>query len=733
MKSVLIVTEEIAPYTNGGIGRILSELRELYSQEGMRVDVLLVSDQEIEFAPNWLRTLNTSTSELPFGYPESWAYTDTKFHHISALICEFIVNEDLLNKYDVIEFCDYHGLAFSTLNSILIYEERPTIAIRLHSTAFAIRSYEGISTNAADVLLYNLELESLQKADLIICHVPGVRVAFIEMMSKFLNPTQLESLNNRTVVEVPSLPYLKNDEERINTWASKNLVFTSKIQYFKRPQVFIKAVVSFMQRNPSFMGKAIICANVVHDELLVKIHQIIPVALRERFVFLHESSSEIRERVIEGSIVVFPGEYESFCLAAYEASVGGAIVVLNARNPAFGPDSPWVSDENCFKYNGQTFDLISVLEKLFNSTLSLKLAPISISEGKSEYVSVSRIKSENLIREDLALSIIICHKDMPDLLLETVTETIAQLEVNDEICIIDDGSDPQTVNMLKKTLGYDRRINFTAINSNIGLASARNVGLKLSQNDAVVVLDADDFLVEGFLEYVREMFKRKSADVIVPQVAMFTEDSQRLNYAFPDFAVFQGKGAIAGGLKNNLGSATIAFCKSSVTGVVYREDMTALEDWRFLVDLAGKGLNINVYEKLGLHYRTRINSMIRTSGVKDWDRNYDLVRNDILFPANLIHMNKDLSSGTNHSSNGAVAVPLFWYYVYAKREQIQRILSVLSSIPILRVFSLRVYMMVRRYARSRFPLGQPVSRRKPKLDFFGLLRKAATRIGVKRK
>lgn len=730
MKSVLIVTEEFAPYTNGGIGRILSELRELYSQRGMTVDVLLVSEKEIEFAPSWLHTLNISTEKLPFVYPSSWAYTDTKFHHISALIWEFIVNEDLLDKYDVIEFCDYHGLAFSTLNSILLFNERPSISVRLHSTAFAIRNHEGISTNTADLLLYNLELESLQKADLIICHIPGVKFAFIEYMSKFLEVDQLESLKNRTIVEIPNLPYLKTDKGRVNTWGSKNLVFTSKIQFFKRPQVFIKAAIGFMQRNPDFRGNAIICANVVHNELLTEIHRIIPAALRERFIFLHETSSEIRSKVIEGSVVIFPGEFESFCLAAYEASVGGAIVVLNSQNPAFSVDSPWVSDENCLKYDGQSFDLILVLEKLFSSDSDLTLAPILINESRPHYLGVSRIRSVRLIDEHLALSIIICHKDMPDFLLETVTETIAQLEIGDEICIIDDGSDPKTVETLKKSLNYDSRINFTAINANIGLASARNLGIKLSQNDVVLVLDADDFLVKGFIDYVRETFIRESADVVVPQVGMFTQDSERLNNAFPDFAVFQGKGAIAGGLKNNLGSATIAFSKSKISGIVYREDMTALEDWKFLVDVASKGLNINVYEKLGLHYRTRINSMIRTNGVKDWDRNFDLVRNNILFPANLMQMNRNQISGENNNSIGTASVSFFWYYIYSRRERLQRLLSVLSNIPILRGISLKMYMQVRRYARIKFPAGQPLIMEKPNFGIFGFFGKAVKRIGI---
>ncbi|MEU5403821.1 glycosyltransferase family 2 protein [Streptomyces sp. NPDC005963] len=64
-------------------------------------------------------------------------------------------------------------------------------------------------------------------------------------------------------------------------------------------------------------------------------------------------------------------------------------------------------------------------------------------------------------------------------------------EADFEICYVDDGSADETLVILKGLAAADPRTRFTSFSRNFGKESAMLAGLRMSQGDAVVILDAD--------------------------------------------------------------------------------------------------------------------------------------------------------------------------------------------------------------------------------------------------
>ncbi len=121
-------------------------------------------------------------------------------------------------------------------------------------------------------------------------------------------------------------------------------------------------------------------------------------------------------------------------------------------------------------------------------------------------------ENEN-VNVNIAFSIIIPHKNIPDLLIRCVNSIPKRDDL--EIIIIDDNSSPEIVDFENFPFNDGSRENLKIIfdKSNKGAGHARNLGLEVAQGKFLIFADADDFFLFTF-NNILDKYKNSNYDII---------------------------------------------------------------------------------------------------------------------------------------------------------------------------------------------------------------------------
>ena len=82
---------------------------------------------------------------------------------------------------------------------------------------------------------------------------------------------------------------------------------------------------------------------------------------------------------------------------------------------------------------------------------------------------------------------------------KSLTSVINQTYIDWELIIIDDGSTDNTVEIIKKIIKDDKRVNVYH-QKNMGPGMARNSGISKAKGEYIVFIDSDDYIPQNFLE-----------------------------------------------------------------------------------------------------------------------------------------------------------------------------------------------------------------------------------------
>lgn len=103
------------------------------------------------------------------------------------------------------------------------------------------------------------------------------------------------------------------------------------------------------------------------------------------------------------------------------------------------------------------------------------------------------------------ISVVINNYNYARFLREAVDRTLKQLTDIDELIVVDDGSSDDSMTVLEAYCGHP---GVTVIRQeNQGQMKAVRAGIHAVSGDIVVLLDSDDFFLEGYLDRLREIFR----------------------------------------------------------------------------------------------------------------------------------------------------------------------------------------------------------------------------------
>lgn len=633
MKYLAFVTMELYPLTAGGIGRVMYNILETMSPEDRaRTVVLLTADGiDIRLAQAMFQDVRFETlSDVGTvgdsdRYPPKFAYTNTEWHWRSVCVLRKLQKlEQAGIKFEYIEFPDWGGLGFAATQEKLFSNafSGASLAVRLHCSEGMIMSAEAHLLDRSALGLYDIERKTLRDCDIVVAQLIPVAHCNRELYG-----FEEKEWSPRIILHRPPVLIDQAIKSETLRFASDTpLLFTSKFQQVKAPDVFVRACIGFMRTCPEYCGEVRFLAHNTDSEYVAYIKTLIPTDLMHRFRFYENAiSGLLREEMISKGLAVFPSRFESFCLAAYEASLLGSLVILNESNPAFGFDTPWVDGKNCVKYDGSVEGLVTTLRRLMQTTISGSLEPVSLPSSIPPW-KVTELDCDEARAsgdKDLPLvSVVIPNFNLGAYLPYTVRSVVDSTYPNLEIIICDDAStDPYTIEVIER-LQISKAVRLIRAGYNRGLAGVRNLAIREARGAYIFTLDADDLISSDFIEKaVGALERNPEYAIVVPQTAYFPEgrnEIPKVQTEYIDFAIFHGEALACGFTENRFSTATMLARRTLFDKLAYREELRALEDWDFYLRSVQLGERFIVTNELHFYYRKRQGSMI--SAVDDRER-----------------------------------------------------------------------------------------------------------------
>jgi glycosyltransferase involved in cell wall biosynthesis len=130
-------------------------------------------------------------------------------------------------------------------------------------------------------------------------------------------------------------------------------------------------------------------------------------------------------------------------------------------------------------------------------------------EDDLDYIHVSNVE-----KQDFLVSVIVPIYNTEKFLSECLYSIINQTYKNIEIICIDDGSNDGSSKIIEKFLSFDQRIRCIS-QRNMGLSSARNVGIKNSNGSFIMFVDSDDVLDINAIEIGLFNITTTNSDILV--------------------------------------------------------------------------------------------------------------------------------------------------------------------------------------------------------------------------
>ena len=598
---VCFASFEIAPFTAGGIGTWLRNTLDAYSERDYACEVLYYGDQRIDGHAFEARfpgvKLHAVDLEDPSGefLPRDVTRQEKGFDTIAqwrsyVLAMALKKLERDTGPFDVIEFSDWGGPGFYAIQEKKLGNafQSTILSVRLHCTEGMLRSVEHRAASLENFVLTDLETAALKAADVKAAHLDATFQSYHDRYGFG------KAWVDGKVVQIPPVQVIERAKQTISIDPNRTpLLFTSKFQSVKRPDLFLRGVCEFLGANPHVRSSVVFCASDADESLRKCVSAMVPSRLKGRIQFLPAMDNENRERLIGSGVAVFPSSYEAFCYAAYEASLSGAVVILNGANPAFGDGTPWQDGLNCLKFDGTSHDLAHVLMGLYrkvNSGQSNGLSPIDIRHAEVPYWETlppmqlaagnAAEGSKRSANDKPKVSIVIPHRNDGPALSTTVSALLTEQAIPLEILVVDDASDARdslhVLDLLEESSeSAGSVLKFTRRHYHCGYADAVNSGAEKAAADIVCVLCPGDQVLPGFLETaVMALGVNREFDAIFPAMRIVNKHDR-----MGDALHFMPLGeALTTGLHVNRVCNGVFICRREVLKK-NRLDETLASDW----------------------------------------------------------------------------------------------------------------------------------------------------------
>lgn len=218
------------------------------------------------------------------------------------------------------------------------------------------------------------------------------------------------------------------------------------------------------------------------------------------------------------------------------------------------------------------------------------------------------------MRNTPLVSIIVPIYNLEKYISDCVNSLISQTYTNIEIILINDGSSDNSKSICEEFCKLDKRIRLLNHNSNLGVVSSRNTGIKASNGQYIIFVDGDDWLESNMVE----CFINNTCDTDLVTCGFFKEYDEN-NYSKVYNKNVLGIKSINDVLINSISASAEGerIISNFVWGKLFRTELvkkmfesmdttiTFAEDFVFLYKYLLLCKNVNFISECLYHYRIR--------------------------------------------------------------------------------------------------------------------------------
>ena len=209
------------------------------------------------------------------------------------------------------------------------------------------------------------------------------------------------------------------------------------------------------------------------------------------------------------------------------------------------------------------------------------------------------------MEESPLVSVIMPAYNSADFIAEAIQSVLNQTYFNWELLIIDDASIDSTVQIIKKYVSTDSRIQLFQNKTNSGTGISRNIGIKAAQGSFISFLDSDDLWLPEKLEIQLEFMKNHNLDMTYSSYYLINESGKELFKKIEALPILSYKRL----LKSNYVGNLTGIYRVKKLGKIYSPTLRKRQDWAlWLTILKEVESTKGILEPLA-KYRIRENSI----------------------------------------------------------------------------------------------------------------------------
>ncbi len=378
MTRTLFILDELYPVDRGGIGRLMYNIIQHAKERTPALELHILLGRQKGAGHAQLTDALNGAAEVHYlddaATTSDWLGVEDIAKSIATnpslnqpfqnglwMLGSALSLQENVGKFDHIEIPDHMGLGAVLLmaREAGLAFQQAEITCRLHSSLSAILAFEPFYHARSDWIAPRVEFErySLQHADRVVAHIPEV-AAFNQTHFGF-GPDWMEKVE---VAFPPAIWPLKAEAAHVLP-DEPDFVFTSRFQPFKRPDLFIKAAITFLDQSPDYGGKFRLISYGFNAEYIDGLRLMVPERFLDWITFEVNLPSEQRAAAMAQAIIVQPSSFESLCALAYEVSASQNPILLAKDCAAFGGFARWVDQKNCLLFAPTPMALAKTMRK----------------------------------------------------------------------------------------------------------------------------------------------------------------------------------------------------------------------------------------------------------------------------------------------------------------------------------------------------------------------------------